>query len=60
MPPFGHKRYGEGELGAIEQNVVRAEVYLLAKFHLDPFNRLVTVHYRHRQDRTDTDYGLIA
>jgi len=30
-------------------NVVRAEAYLHAKFHLDPFNRLATVHERHRQ-----------
>jgi len=46
--------------------VARAEAYLLAKFHLDPSNRLATVHERHRQtdrqDRTDrqTDNGLIA
>ena len=39
--------------------------YLHAKFHLDPSNRLATVHERHRQDRTDrqtgqTDNGPIA
>ena len=27
------------------------EAYLRAKFHLDPSNRLATVHQRHRQDR---------
>jgi len=36
-----------------------AEAYLRAKFHLDPSNRLATVHERHRQtDRTDN--GPIA
>jgi len=30
-----------------------AEAYLLAKFRLDPSNRLATVHERHRQDRQD-------
>jgi len=36
--------------------VARAEAYLLAKFHLDPSNRLATVHERHRQtDRTGQD-----
>ena len=42
-----------------------AEAYLHAKFHLDPSNRLATVHERYRQtgqtgqDR-QTDNGLIA
>jgi len=53
--------------------VARAEAYLLAKFHLDPSNRLATIHQRHRQTgqgrqtdrRTDrqtdrTDNGSIA
>jgi len=42
--------------------VARAEAYLRVKFHLDPSNRLATVHERYRQtDRTDrTDNGLIA
>jgi len=41
--------------------VARAEAYLRAKFHLDSFNRLATMHQRHRQDRTDRqDNGLIA
>jgi len=29
--------------------VARAEAYLRAKFHLDPSNRLATMHQRHRQ-----------
>jgi len=32
--------------------VATAEAYLRSKFHLDPCNRLVTVHERYRQDRT--------
>ena len=36
-----------------------------AKFHIDPSNRLATIHQRHRQDRQDrtdreTDNGAIA
>jgi len=31
--------------------VARAEAYLHAKFHLDPSNRLATIHQRYRQDR---------
>ena len=38
--------------------MARAEAYLHAKFHLDPSNRLATVHERHRQDRRDN--GPIA
>jgi len=34
--------------------VARAEAYLHAKFHLDPFNRLATVHER-QTDRTGQD-----
>ena len=62
MQPFGRNRYrpkiggcvplGEGELGPNLHNVARAEAYLHAKFHLDPSNRLATVHERYRQDRT--------
>ena len=29
--------------------MARAEAYLHAKFHLDPFNRLATIHQRYRQ-----------
>jgi len=51
--------WGRGSWVPIKHNVARAEAYLHAKFHLDPSNRLVTVHERHRQDRTDrhTDNG---
>ena len=31
--------------------MARAKAYLHPKFHLDPSNRLATVHQRHRQDR---------
>ena len=34
--------------------MAKAEAYLHAKFHLDPSNRLATVHERHRQDRQTT------
>jgi len=46
--------------------MVGAEAYIRAKFHLNPCNRLATIHQRHRQDRqTDrqdrqADNGLIA
>jgi len=33
--------------------MARAEAFLHAKFHLDPSNRLATIHQRYRQtDRT--------
>jgi len=35
----------------MQHTVARAEAYLRAKFHLDPSNRLATVHQRYRQDR---------
>ena len=31
----------------------RAEAYLHTKWHLDPSNRLATIHQRHKQDRID-------
>ena len=40
---------GEGELGPHLTQCGRAEAYLHAKFHLDPSNRLDTIHQRHRQ-----------
>jgi len=41
--------------------VARAEAYLHAKFHLDPSNRLDTIHQRHRQtDKPVAFYGPIA
>jgi len=77
MQPFGPNRYGPkigwglcpfggGKLGPHLKHVARAEAYLHAKFHLDPSNRLATVHERHRTDRTaqdrtgQTDNGPIA
>ena len=42
-----------GELGPHVTQCGLVEAYLHAKFHLDPSNRLATVHQRHRQDRTD-------
>jgi len=65
MQPFGRNKYGPkigdgcAPLGRwswvpILYNVARSESYLHAKFHLDPFNRLATIHQRHRQ----TDNGL--
>jgi len=46
--------FGEGSCVPIYHKVSAAEAYLHDKFHLDPFNSLVTVHQRHRQtDRTD-------
>jgi len=41
--------------------MARAKAYLHAKFHLDPSNRLATVHERYRQtDRQTDNNGLIA
>jgi len=42
LPPF----WGGG--ASPSNNVAGAEVYLHAKFHLDPSNRLATVYQRHR------------
>ena len=63
MQPFGHNRYGpkiggcaplgEGDLGPHLAQSGQAEAYLRAKFHVDPSNRLVTVHQRYRGDRQD-------
>jgi len=45
---------GDGELGPhLTQYVARANAYLQAKFHLDPSNRLATVHERYRQTGQD-------
>ena len=65
MQPFGRNRCvlkigglcpfeGGGASPHLTQ-CARAEAYLPAKFHLDPSNRLATVHERHRQDRQRTD-----
>ena len=48
----------------IYHNVARAEPYMHAKFHLDPTNRLATIHQLMVIDRTGqtdrTDNGPIA
>ena len=69
MQPFGRNIYGpkiggcaplgEGELGPHLINVAGVEAYLHAMFHLDPSNRLATIHQRHRQTG-QTDNGPIA
>ena len=43
------------ELGS-RHNVAWGEAYLRTKWHLDPTNRLATLHQRHRQ----TDNGPVA
>jgi len=56
----------EGQLGPHLAQCGQAEAYLHAKFHLDPFNRLATIHQRYRQTERQTgqdrqtDSGLIA
>jgi len=44
--------FGVGEPCPHLTQCTRAEAYLHAKFHLDPSNRLATVHQRYRQDKT--------
>jgi len=58
IQPFGHNSHGP-KLGAVplwgrgarftSNTVCRTETYLYAKFHLDPSNRLATIHQRYRQ-----------
>jgi len=78
MQQFGHNRHGPkiggcaplGGAGSPPHltQCGGAEAYLRVKFHLDPYNRLATIHQRHRQtdrqtetDRqTQTDNGPIA
>jgi len=63
--PFGGGGTGSPS-NTMLTHVAKAEAYLRAKFHLEPSNRLATVHQRHRQigqDRqTDrqTDNGLVV
>jgi len=67
MQPFGRNRYGpkmgvgapsaEGEMGPHLTQCGQAEAYLRAKFHLDPSNRLATIHQRHRQNRQTEQTG---
>jgi len=59
MQPFGRNGYGPKNWGVprwergswvpFYHNVARAEAYLHDNFHLDPSNRLATIHQRHRQ-----------
>jgi len=51
--------FGEGELGPHLTQCSQGGGLPGAKFHLDPSNRLATVHERYRQDR-ETDNGPIA
>ena len=51
LPPLG-----ERELGPHLTQCARVDAYLRAKLHLDPSNRLSTIHQRYRhteQDRTE-------
>ena len=50
---------GGGGAGAPSNTVAGAEPYHHSKFHLDPSNRLATIHQRHRQTGL-TDNGPIA
>jgi len=57
IQPFGHSRHGPkiggfgGELSSYLTQCRLGRAYLHAKFHLDPSNRLATIHQRYRQDR---------
>jgi len=59
---FGHNRYwaenwglcpfgGAGSPSNTMWPLARAEAYLHVKFHVDPSNRLATIHQRYRQDK---------
>ena len=50
--------FGEEELGSHQTQCGQGEANPHANLHLDPSNRLATVHERHRQDRKDN--GPIA
>ena len=58
-PPHGPKivgappQFGRGGAGSLSNNLTRAEACLHAKFHVDLFNRLATVHERYRQAGQD-------
>ena len=68
---FGHNRHGPKigwgavpfflrELGPIEHKVAWAEASLHTKLHLDPSNRLATVHQRYRETgRQDRQRSVI-
>jgi len=46
----------------MERNVVRAEAYLRAKFHVDASNRLATIHqcYSHTDRQTEQRFDSIG
>jgi len=48
---------GRGSWVPISHNQAGAEAYLHTKFHLDPSNRLATIHQRHRQTGQDRATG---
>jgi len=62
IQPFGRDRHGPKTGGCAPFIGELRCLYLHAKFHLDPSNRLATVRQRHRQtDRQDRqDNGPIA
>jgi len=49
--------FEERELGPHLTQCARAKAYPQAKCHLDPSNRLATIHLRCRQERTETMYS---
>jgi len=65
MQQFGHNRHGPkiggcaplGGAGSPPHltQCGGAEAYLRVKFHIDPHNRLATIHQRHRQTDRQTD-----
>jgi len=48
---WGVVPFGEAELGPHLTQCGQGRGYLCAKFHLDPSNRLATVHQCYRQER---------
>jgi len=44
---------------SIKHNVASAKAYLRNKWHLDPFNRLATIHQRHRQTDRHADRTMV-
>jgi len=43
--------YGRGSWVPIQHNVAWAQAYLCTKWHLDPSNRLASIHQRYKTDR---------
>jgi len=72
IQPFGHNGHGpkigggavplslEGSWVPIQHNMAGPEAYMHAKFHLDPSNRLATIHQRHRQKDTHDSTGQLS